>query len=132
MRIIVAVLLLLLLVGLRTLPWVFLAGPIQVFLVGEEGGRSLFLHHWDSKGDAAPSAPTLPLLPALQALNFLGASPQDQAGPGVCHMQGRIVSCERRRRRKIVQGNNRKFCQFLVDCFGFWISITSQIIFDIF
>ena len=109
MRIIVAVLLLLLLVGLGTLPRVFLAGPIQVFLVGGEGGRSLSLYHWDGKGDAAPSAPTWSLLPALQALNLLGASPERQAGPGISHMQGRIVSCERRRRRRI-QGNNGKLC----------------------
>ena len=76
MRIIVALLLLLLLVGLGILPGIFLVGPVQVFIVGGEGGRSLSLYHWDSKGDAALSAPTWSLLPALQALNLLGASPE--------------------------------------------------------
>ena len=77
MRIVVARLLLLLLVGLGViLPGIFLVRPVQVFILGGEGGCSLSLYHGDCEGDAAVSAPTWSLQPALQALNLLGASPE--------------------------------------------------------
>ena len=77
MRIVFVTRLLLLLVGLGgILPGILLVRPVQVFVLGGEGGCSLSLYHGDCEGDAAVSAPTWSLQSALQALNLLGASPE--------------------------------------------------------